>query len=47
MTKPENRFSKELIESMRQAATHAKGGKVPGMRVTAKAGRGRTVERRI
>ncbi len=28
------KFGKELIESMRQAAQHAEGGKVRGMRVT-------------
>ncbi|MGO8868425.1 MAG: hypothetical protein ACLQME_18195 [Alphaproteobacteria bacterium] len=28
------KFGKELIESMRQAAAHAGGRKVPGMRVT-------------
>jgi putative transcriptional regulator len=28
------KFGKELIESMTQAATHAGGRKVPGMRVT-------------
>jgi putative transcriptional regulator len=29
-----SKFGKELIESMTQAATHASGRKVPGMRVT-------------
>jgi hypothetical protein len=29
-----NKFGKELIASMRQAAAHADGRKVPGMRVT-------------
>jgi len=28
------KFGKELIESMRQAAQHAEGGKARGMRVT-------------
>jgi putative transcriptional regulator len=28
------KFGKELIESMTQATTHARGRKVPGMRVT-------------
>ena len=28
------KFGKELIESMRQAAAHARGHKVPGIRVT-------------
>ena len=28
------KFGKELIKSMRQAAAHAAGRKVPGMRVT-------------
>ena len=30
-----SKFGKELIESMQQAAKHANGGKVRGMRVTA------------
>jgi putative transcriptional regulator len=29
-----SKFGKELIESMKQAAAHAGGRKVPGMRVT-------------
>jgi putative transcriptional regulator len=29
-----SKFGKELIESMRQAARHAQGGKVRGLRVT-------------
>ena len=29
-----SKFGKELIESMQQAASHARGGKVRGMRVT-------------
>ena len=29
------RFGEELIESLKQSAKHAKGGKVRGMRVTA------------
>jgi putative transcriptional regulator len=28
------KFGKELIESMTQAATHARGRKVPGIRIT-------------
>ncbi len=29
-----SKFGDELIESLRQAATHARGRKVPGLRVT-------------
>ena len=29
-----SKFGRDLIESMEQAATHARGRKVPGMRVT-------------
>jgi putative transcriptional regulator len=29
-----SKFGQELIESLRQAAEHGRGGKVPGMRIT-------------
>jgi putative transcriptional regulator len=29
-----SKFGQELIESLKQAAEHARGGKVPGMRIT-------------